>query len=350
MSIAVFMRIRELLLNLNRRLNIMKNKQIACRKIWIAIVLIISSCRAWEPSLEPAVFVENAHSVSTKRVAFSPSDAWLASTGYRGEIKIWSVPNLEHRLTFLKHGGTPKGLAWQNDTVLISGDDDGHIFRWDTTSGHVLGHQTAPAGITALIFMSRTNRIISGHYDGVLRSYDADTLTFLTDYDAEARISSVASTHDEDMIAVSCRNRRIILLNNRLEAPRHLTAPPTNAVEITFSPDGRQLAGGGWYKLFFWEISSGRINVVKSDHWGIAASLDYTPDGRYLATIGRITDSEIYLVDPQDGLFRHHLKRQDLCGTVVRISSDGRYLASGSDDAGLRLYDLTKLPNTGKRP
>ena len=83
------------------------------------------------------------------------------------------------------------------------------------------------------------------------------------------------------------------------------------------------------------------LKVVKSDHWGVAFSLDYSPDGRYLATIGRQTDSEIYLVDPRNGELQRHLQRHNLCGAAVWISPDGLFLASASDDGSIRLYNLT---------
>lgn len=333
--------------NLNRRENLITRQ---AQKIFGVAVLplllfVFLSCRAWEPPLHPSVRVEDAHEASSKRVAFSRTSIYLASAGYKGDIKIWSVPELKHRLTFSEHRDTPQGIAWIDDKVLISGDDDGRMFRWDTTNGKILQRRTVPAGFTALVFLPAQNRIISGHRDGMVRSYDAANLKPLAEYNAGAKILSVASAHHKNMIAVSCNDRRLILLDKRLEAARHFAAPPGNATEIAFSPDDNQLAGGGWYKLFFWDTSTGRIKVVKSDHWGIAFSIDYTPDGRYLASIGRITDSEIYLVDPQSGTFRHHLKRHELCGTALRISSDGKYLASGSDDASIRLYDLSALPN-----
>jgi WD40 repeat protein len=309
---------------------------------------MLSSCRAWEPSLKPSVRVEDAHAASSKRVAFSRSNTYLASAGYQGKIKIWSVPELRPLLTFSEHRDTPLGITWLDDRIMVSGDVDGRMFRWDTTSGKILQHRTMPAGFTALVFLPVLNRIVSGHRDGVVRSYDADTLKSLDEYNAGAKILSVAAAHRQHLIAISCNNRRVILLDHHLETVRHFTPPPVNAAEIAFSPDDDQLAGGGWYKLFFWETSTGRIKVVKSDHWGIAFSIDYTPDGSYLATIGRMTDSEIYLVDPQTGDFRHHLKRHELCGAALRVSFDGNYLATGSDDASIRLYDLSLLPKPRK--
>ncbi len=64
------------------------------------------------------------------------------------------------------------------------------------------------------------------------------------------------------------------------------------------------------------------------------------PDGHSLATIGRHTDSKIYLVDPQTGKRQRHLLRHKLCGAAVRISPNGRFLASASDDGSIRLYDI----------
>jgi len=157
----------------------------------------------------------------------------------------------------------------------------------------------------------------------------------------QARINSIAVTEGANLIAVSSRGRRVVLLNLQLEHVRELQSPPRNAIEIAFSPDGQQLAGGAWFRLFFWDLPSQQFRVVKSDHWGMAFSIDYSPDGEYLASIGRVTDSEIYLVSPKTGKLKRHLRHHKLCGAAVRVSPDGRYLATASDDRSIRLYDLS---------
>jgi len=302
--------------------------------------LLTSACVTMEPAHPPMVVVEKAHIHGSKKVAFSPSGKYLATTGLRDGIKIWSVPELELLQTFTRHRDTPRGIVWLNEDLLVSGDDDGEIFLWGFKDNRVSLVQHTSSSVNALVYLPRRNMLISGHADGRVRAFSPGDFKLLAEYDAGARILSLAATRAEDMIAVSSLKWRIMLLDPQLAPMRQLTSPPLNAVEVAFSPDGKQLASGNWFRLFFWDVPSDTFNVVKSDHNGVPFSLDYSPDGRFLATIGRHTDSEIYLVDPQSGKTLRHLRRHKLCGASVRFSPDGHYLASVSDDGSVRLYDI----------
>ncbi len=307
----------------------------------LGVSLAVSDCKNRGPAQPPAIVIEDAHPVGTIKVAFSPGNKYLASTGYFGEIKIWSLPDLKLVRTFTEHRRTPYGLVWTDDQSVMSGDNDGRIYFWRITDGKVLRSIITPSGITAMVTSADRKQVVSGHLDGILRVFNAASLEQTAEYDAGSRIRSLAVDCNGNRMAVLCDNRKIFLLNSNLYEAKGLTSPPGKAFEVAFSPDGGQLAGGGWFNLFFWDISRNTLDVIKSDHWGAVYSIDYTPDGRYLATIGRHTDSQIFLLDPKTGEVDRRLLLHDLCGSVVRISPDGHYLASGSDDASVRLYDLS---------
>jgi WD40 repeat protein len=304
-------------------------------------LLTLTACVTMEPAHPPLIVVEKAHFFGSKKVAFSPSGKYLASSGLGGEIKIWSVPDLQLLQTFTRHRDTPWGMVWLDDANLASGDDDGLILLWCFKNKQVLLSQNTPSSVTALVFLPKQNMLFSGHADGRVRAFSPMDFKPLAEYDAGARVLSIAAAPAEDMIAVSSLYWQLMLLDTRLKPIRRLTSPPLNAIEIAFSPDGKQLASGNWFKLFFWDVSSDTLKVVKSDHYGVPFSMDYSPNGHFLATIGRHTDSEIYLVDPQNGKSLRHLKRHHLCGASVRFSPKGSYLASASDDGSVRLYDMT---------
>jgi WD40 repeat protein len=275
---------------------------------------------------------------------FSPSGKYLSSAGYRMAVKIWALTDLKLLQNFKAHHNTSRGIAWLDDLTLVGGDDDGRLIVWNHKDNSIKRTIKAPAAITSLIFIPKNKIIICGHKDGFVRAYNHLTLEQTSVFDAGSRILSVAASPTEDMIAISCKDRRILLLNRNLRLLQELPSAPRKAYEIDFSPDGKQLAGGGWFKLFFWDIPAKSLKVIKSDHWGTAHSLDYSPDGQYLATIGRFTDSEIYLVDLSTGEMHRHLLQHKLCGAAVRFSPDGRYLASGGDGVIIHLYDI-KAPN-----
>ncbi|OHE57274.1 MAG: hypothetical protein A2X71_01920 [Thiobacillus sp. GWE1_62_9] len=77
-------------------------------------------------------------------------------------------------------------------------------------------------------------------------------------------------------------------------------------------------------------------------------SIAFSPDGRYLATLGRHTDSAIRILDTADFSVVKRYQAHDLCGSVIRFSPDGRTLASGSDDESVRLHRFDKTPYFSK--
>jgi WD40 repeat protein len=124
------------------------------------------------------------------------------------------------------------------------------------------------------------------------------------------------------------------------EKPRSLPSPPTDAQDLAFSPDGKWLMGSGWFKLFRWRINDETLEILPTAHRGIVKSISFDRDGRHLASIGRQTDSAVYLLDARTGSVITRFQPHQLCGTFVRLSPDGRYLASTSDDANVHLWDL----------
>ena len=89
-------------------------------------------------------------------------------------------------------------------------------------------------------------------------------------------------------------------------------------------------------------MATGRLRVQQTEHWGAVTSIDYHPDGQRLISLGRHTDANLRLVTADAGKVLRRLQGHRLCGAAVRISPDGRYVASGSDDESIRFYDLSK--------
>ena len=98
--------------------------------------------------------------------------------------------------------------------------------------------------------------------------------------------------------------------------------------------------GSGWFNLFRWRFPQADMQILPTPHHGIVKSLSFQRDGRTLASIGRQTDSAVYLLDAATGAAVRRFQPHELCGTFVRLSPGGRYLASTSDDANVYIWDL----------
>ena len=108
---------------------------------------------------------------------------------------------------------------------------------------------------------------------------------------------------------------------------------------LEFTPDGERLSGAGWFKVFHWDLASGEITVLETPHYGLISGMSYLNDNRTLATISRQTDSQVFFLDADTGVETARFQPHDLCGSNVSLSRDGRFLASTSDDASVRIWD-----------
>ncbi len=123
-------------------------------------------------------------------------------------------------------------------------------------------------------------------------------------------------------------------------------ARPAPIVCIAYSPDGKRIATGvipspgGTDELRVWDLESGlsvfQIGMPMVDFRGIA----YSPNGRFLATVGfqgvpRIRDADDGQVLRQ---FHGHSDKVDL--NAVAFSPDGQTLATAGADKTIRLWDV----------
>lgn len=103
------------------------------------------------------------------------------------------------------------------------------------------------------------------------------------------------------------------------------------------------LLGGGWFNQSRWKSAGGDLQILRTAHHGIVTSISFSRDGRTHASIGNETDSVVYLLDAQTGTVLKRFQPHEQCGTYVRLSRDGHYLASTSDDANVYIWDLQPL-------
>ena len=74
-------------------------------------------------------------------------------------------------------------------------------------------------------------------------------------------------------------------------------------------------------------------------------SLDFSPDGRLLASAGE--DGVVQLWGVAKGEAVARLVHHHGAARSVRFSPDGRFLASGGDDGSVRLWELSRLGQSG---
>jgi WD40 repeat protein len=184
------------------------------------------------------------------------------------------------------------------------------------------------------------DRLITGHDDGSVRIWGLQDFTLLDERLLHSgKVRAVAIETKTRRYASSGVDGAVYLWTDEGKA-RSLERPPVDAWTLAFSPDGRRLYGGGWFRLFRWDLSDGAFVSLPTEHHGIIKSIQFTADGRELATISRQTDSAVLFLDPMTGAVTRRFQQHELCGASISVSPRGRYLATTSDDASVRIWIL----------
>ena len=319
-----------------------------------ALLPVLSACAS--TGVAPNVIVDSAHYNQGHVLAFADAaddsrdgggratpgavaDV-LASGGSDGFIRLWRLPDGAPVGGWRAHSESVYGLAFlQHDRALLSAGYDGRLAVW-RRDGQLERERITPSPITVLTVDEPRDIVLTGHEDGRVRQWRLADLALVAEWALHRDyVRAVALHRATDRIASSGADGQVFVWRAR-EIPRALTAPPTDARDLVFLPDGGHLLGGGWFKLFRWEVTSGALKVLPTEHGGIIVSLHLGTDGRTLASISRQLDSAVYFLDPETGATVRRFQRHELCGEHVRLSANGRYLATTADDSSVRIWDL----------
>lgn len=294
------------------------------------------------PRIPANVILQDVHN-NGYTLAFDDRSDTLASGGSEGRIRLWRLPDGKELAGWKADSDSLQGLQFlSHDRELLSASYDSTLARW-TRDGTLLQRISTPAPVTSMAADETSALIVTGHNDGHVRLWRLADLSLIGDLHLHrGAVRAVAFHVTHRLLASSGTDGRVFLW--RLgEEPHPLSSPPSDAQDLAFSPDGTVLMGSGWFHLFRWRLDDETLQILPTAHHGLIKSISFSRDGRMLASIGRQTDSAVYLLDPQTGAVLKRFQPHELCGTYVRLSPDGRYLASTSDDASIHLWDLQHL-------
>ncbi len=312
------------------------------KAIALPILFLLSGCTGMQPAQAPEIKLEEAHLFGVTRVAFDISGERVISGGFKGDIALWALPEGLLISRIKVHQDYVIGLAWITDRIVATASEDGHLAVIDTVEGRVIWQERFSSGVSALTYRGETKEIITGHFNGEINAFRFPELTLSRSTKMSSGVVSLKADRQGEQLAVALDDNHMALLDFNLKVTLQLQSPDKNALELSFSHDGHELAAGAWYNVYYWNLKTGQLRVQETEHWGAVTSVDYTPDSKQVITLGRHTDANLRLVDVATGVVQRRLQGHRLCGASVRVSPNGRYVVSGSDDETIRLYDLRK--------
>jgi WD40 repeat protein/serine/threonine protein kinase len=259
---------------------------------------------------------------------------------------LWQRINRDPRLFERKLGGEVTAIAFLPDgrTALVARAKE--IIRLEIYSGAVrtlfsLGHPVVDMALSP-----DGTRLAVATYQSNVQVYDLPSKRmfevpayqpYAIAFSPDSKfLATAGSAGSQDQVAIwELQTRRLV---------RSLKGHKGLALALDFSPNGKLLASAGADRLVrIWDWKTGELIRQLEGHRATILRLRFSPDGKTLASAGGRADPTIYLWNPESGALTARLEGQH--GLVLRLAfrSTGRpELISAGSDQKVRVWDIAR--------
>lgn len=283
------------------------------------------------------------HTEEVNALAISASEDYIISGSEDKTIRIWNFSEKREQKTYYGHSNYVSTISLiENDFYLLSGSNDDTVKLWDLTKGEVTntlkGHKKM---VTCMAFSRSNNVFVTGSNDSTLIIWNLQTFqinTLLQGHTNE--VTCIGITPDSKTIISGSKDKTLRFWSVSEKKEISCITSRNNIDALVICPNGKHLAYASSHSIVIFNLAdmknSGYLNGHKNDVKALAVS----SDGKFIASGS--TDRSVKFWDWESRsedlvyTFVGHQK-EVLC---VCISEKNNFIVSGGEDAMVILWDI----------
>ena len=278
----------------------------------------------------------------------------LAVGGDKQRLVLWQIalekgepdagirPELKPLRAYRGYTRGIRSLAYLGDHRIIGGGDSGDLTVWDAQSGKQTTTLSFHSGrIWAVAIDDQQKRIASASDDYTVRLWSAQTGQCLTTLVGHSSWVRTASFSDRGRYLASAGDDCTIRIWNTVSGicSTVLDSSENWIRSVAFNPiDSRHLISGGDAQVVrFWNRKENRFEPL-AHHDHRICSVAFSHDGKWVASGS--DDATAIIWDVRKKEIAHRFRQPSLGVKSVAFSPCGRYLAAGGEDQIVFVWNL----------
>jgi WD40 repeat protein len=264
---------------------------------------------------------------------FSPDGKFVATVASDRTLRLWDVQTGKI-IRSIQTGDEVEKALFNPDArrILTYGS---HIQMWDALSGKLISQKSLGGGVRAANFSPDGKRLVTLMSDGAIQVWDVETW---------AQIGKTMRHENPSEIQFSPDGTRILSIGQtgarlwNAQTGEQIGDTLRGAAKASFSPDGKTVvtAPQSYGKAVLWDASTGEKRFELDTMYAIY-DLRFSPDGKYILTSSQDYTARIW--DAATGKEHGQPLKHDAAVWMAIFSADTKRIATASMDETARLWD-----------
>jgi len=306
------------------------------------------SIRLWNYKTSKPIQVFKGHTNAVLGAIFSPDGKLILSGSKDQTLRLWGSQYANQIRVFRGYASRLNSISVSTDgSYLLSAHNDRTLKLWNMKNGqNIRIFSRHKERVNDVIFSKKGKYAASASSDKQIIVWNIDSGRRIRRFKGHnSSVNQVLFTPSGKHVLSASADQSIRLWNVRANNQEKLFTGHTRSVlAIAIHPQGKSFVSSSKDKTIrLWDLKSGKSQVIAKTQYPVR-NLKYTKNGKYIISSGW----ELLKLNAQTGkkVFNFGGNKENHQGDIkaLALSSDGKFLASGSYDNKIKLWNI----NTGK--